>query len=234
MRVPLLIALLATAALPALPAAASAPTGTPCTFNAVSWDTVAPGQWHTVIRGGTAAAPDAAGVSVTCEIHVDDAVHSGPAAATATSATTPGAAALEPRAVVVAAGEFARLYACTSATVDGTRWYYTHGNDGGTWTTSSSATCATSLTWPDEVPEEVRYVVGAVLCLTPARSRTSCDVIGPLLDRAGLLIEEVDAALCPELAALAPGHDPVTIEPDGDVYLYGELWWDCPPYENTP
>lgn len=32
----------------------------------------------------------------------------------------------------------------------------------------------------------------------------------------------VDPTVCPKLAVLFP--------PDGDVYLAGELWYDCPPY----
>ena len=41
----------------------------------------------------------------------------------------------------------------------------------------------------------------------------------------------VDRAGCAVLAALSPGTPPVTIDPEGDVYVDGELWWDCPPYE---
>lgn len=40
-----------------------------------------------------------------------------------------------------------------------------------------------------------------------------------------------DPVLCPVLAASAPGvPGTVDIDETGDVYLTGELWWDCPPY----
>ena len=44
--------------------------------------------------------------------------------------------------------------------------------------------------------------------------------------------EELDPALvCPAVAALAGRYGVVTIEGDGDVYVAGGLFWDCPPYE---
>ena len=43
--------------------------------------------------------------------------------------------------------------------------------------------------------------------------------------------EVVDAAVCEVLVDLAPGTDPVYIDPTGDTYVNGELVWDCPPYE---
>jgi hypothetical protein len=39
----------------------------------------------------------------------------------------------------------------------------------------------------------------------------------------------LDENLCPELAARAGTYGPVTIEEDGDVYVAGEWFWDCPP-----
>ncbi len=40
-----------------------------------------------------------------------------------------------------------------------------------------------------------------------------------------------DAAACERFVAAAPYlPPPVTVGPDGDVYVGGELWWDCPPY----
>ncbi|HVF03362.1 MAG TPA: hypothetical protein VNA20_00840 [Frankiaceae bacterium] len=42
----------------------------------------------------------------------------------------------------------------------------------------------------------------------------------------------VDPAVCPTLASLAPTQvqNHLRIDEQGDVYLAGELWWDCPPY----
>lgn len=53
----------------------------------------------------------------------------------------------------------------------------------------------------------------------------------------GLLDEiyrHVDPAVCQVLAAQAGDHGPVTINDQGDVFLAGDLWWDCPPYEIWP
>lgn len=42
---------------------------------------------------------------------------------------------------------------------------------------------------------------------------------------------DTEEKLCAALAALAPGLPPyVTIDGQGDVYLTGEWFWDCPPY----
>lgn len=43
----------------------------------------------------------------------------------------------------------------------------------------------------------------------------------------------VDPAVCPVLASLAPTQvqNHLRIDEQGDVYLAGELWWDCPPYQ---
>ena len=35
---------------------------------------------------------------------------------------------------------------------------------------------------------------------------------------------------CPVLASLAGTYGPVTINGEGDVYIDGEPFWDCPPY----
>lgn len=43
---------------------------------------------------------------------------------------------------------------------------------------------------------------------------------------------QVDALVCPLLAALAIDAGPVLrIEPEGDLYVAGVFVWDCPPYD---
>ncbi len=50
----------------------------------------------------------------------------------------------------------------------------------------------------------------------------------------GAVVGYVDPAACAAFQALAPGHGPVSITPEGDVYVGGEYFWDCPPYEYPP
>jgi len=37
---------------------------------------------------------------------------------------------------------------------------------------------------------------------------------------------------CPLLMALSGSYGPVVIEPEGDVFVAGEIFWDCPPSED--
>ncbi len=57
------------------------------------------------------------------------------------------------------------------------------------------------------------------------------DLINFVLDAATWAVRSADLPICAALRALAPGSDPVFITPEGDVYLFGEWFWDCPPYE---
>ncbi len=59
------------------------------------------------------------------------------------------------------------------------------------------------------------------------------DLIDWVIDVANYaIVSEVDPRVCAAFQAFAPGSDPVTITPEGDVYIAGEFFWDCPPYEN--
>ena len=49
-----------------------------------------------------------------------------------------------------------------------------------------------------------------------------------------VVAEHVEPPACAALGALSPGTPPVSIDPGGDVYVDGELWWDCPPYAEWP
>ncbi len=53
-----------------------------------------------------------------------------------------------------------------------------------------------------------------------------------LVDYAFAYTAAGDPTICPLLQSLAPGAEPVTITPEGDTFLDGEMFWDCPPYEN--
>jgi hypothetical protein len=89
-------------------------------------------------------------------------------------------------------------------------------------TTSSEPDC----------PEPIDVVVPP-----PGTVDTVFRTIGPVL---GLVLcaDEPCAYVCPRLVPLAGSYGPVTIAPDGDVYVFDPLAlgvnpiWDCPPYEN--
>ena len=49
-----------------------------------------------------------------------------------------------------------------------------------------------------------------------------------------IFIPIVDPLICPRLAEREGTYGPVTIGPDGDVSIDGELWWDCMPYVIDP
>lgn len=49
-----------------------------------------------------------------------------------------------------------------------------------------------------------------------------------------LVVDFVDPVVCSVLPQLAGVTDPVTVEPDGDVYLLGDPIWECPPYDSQP
>ncbi len=46
--------------------------------------------------------------------------------------------------------------------------------------------------------------------------------------------DPLEVWLCPQLAAISGHYGPVYIAPDGDVYVNGDLVYDCPPYEIWP
>ena len=57
------------------------------------------------------------------------------------------------------------------------------------------------------------------------------ELLGPYLD---LVFGYVDPAVCAAFQDQAPGAPPtVVIDDEGDVYLDGSLFWDCPPYEEA-
>jgi hypothetical protein len=41
----------------------------------------------------------------------------------------------------------------------------------------------------------------------------------------------IDPNVCPALAAAAGTYGPITINSQGDVFIDGEPFWDCPPYD---
>lgn len=228
MRAVLLVPLVvvAAAAGPAPVAAASGPpTGAQCGFAAMTDPT---GTWIGEMAGGPVAAPGAASVQLTCSIHVGNTTHSGGAVVSESSVVGPGVTALEPRPVSYYAEDWEVVVMCTQVTVDATTWYYGDG----VWTTDPGTSCVSPL-WPPvepfpDLPPPVDVVVGGVLCLLGPSLR-SCDTVDPLLDY--VFVDTVDPVLCDVLDDLGPGEPGVVeVRDDGDVYVGGEWFWDCPPY----
>lgn len=68
--------------------------------------------------------------------------------------------------------------------------------------------------------------------IPPCQALGSCDVVTIALETLrDVEVEEIDPRVCPMLAAHRPGAPPyVGTDAEGDVYVLGALWWDCPPY----
>jgi hypothetical protein len=43
--------------------------------------------------------------------------------------------------------------------------------------------------------------------------------------------QAADAVTCPVLASLAGDYGAIVINAQGDVFVAGEPFWDCPPYD---
>ena len=72
-------------------------------------------------------------------------------------------------------------------------------------------------------------VATAVLAGAPAAQADYCPVFNPTNPKC--LLPNADLMVCPVLAAFAGSYGEVTINAQGDVYVLGSLFWDCPPYE---
>lgn len=72
------------------------------------------------------------------------------------------------------------------------------------------------------------------LTIPPCQAIGDCDVVAILFATVSdTMVEEVDPKVCPMLAAHRPSAPPyVETDWDGDVYVLGELFWDCPPYRS--
>jgi hypothetical protein len=227
------LAALAVTTAPLAPAhAAAGPPATTSPCSVVTVDGSAASGEEVAVFSGRVAAPGAAAVSVRCSLHADNDTHDGPAVAEATGGPTPHAAAIPVAVTTHPYDETAVEYLCGEATVDGTTWYWT----GLGWSTAAGSGCGVLVNlsdclaygscgqweyvpWDDvpwdSVPPALQPAVAFVRCEAFAFDRVGCP----------------DAAVCPYLAALAPGEPGVVdIRPDGDLYVAGQSIWDCPPY----
>lgn len=177
-----------------------APVGGPCRYVGPHDESL--GTRHGVLGGAVTA--DGTAVTLTCSIRLD---WSGGPVVTATSATTPQGAVVEPRPVAFAAPPTADVYVCATATVDGTHWYWA----GRQWRPGTYSGCRRVL----DTAEDYLWclLVWGVECVTGS-SDWYC--------YGWAWAEHRDA----------PGV--VDIGYDGDVHLLGEHVVDCAPYEDPP
>ena len=207
-------------------AVAPRPDGEPCDFTATNAG-AGPGEaWTGELHGGPLFAPGAV-LSLRCSIHAGNAAHAGPAVAVATAGPADGAVVLAPQAVSYAAPADPGHVVCTEATVDGTTWYWT----GAYWTTDAGATCPVSRDIPGD------WFWNWFVCL---ESFCSPDFVLDHLPDDPAFDPVRDAARCAWAGlschvtcdtAGTPGVPGVLeFRADGDIYLLGELFWDCPPY----
>ena len=205
------------------------PVGRPCAF-LVTEDVTADGGTVGQVTGGPLVVPGY-DVSMRCSIKVDEWTHAGPSVASAATSPTPNVTVLAPTPVWYQAGdEYASVYLCTEATAVGTTWYRTDG----AWSTDAASGCSRACQLYDEclfqllsdvyelgehLPEPVRDVVW-----DPVFGYVGCWWWGwycPVLDE----------VLCASFRYLRPGVPGVVdIREDGDVYVAGSFFWDCPPY----
>ncbi|HVF06377.1 MAG TPA: hypothetical protein VNA20_16160 [Frankiaceae bacterium] len=198
-------------------AAAASDPGDPARVTGIVYGYIAVAD----VRGQGAATP--ASVTLTCSVQSASYAHASPDDFTAVGSGT-NAAAVAPQAFSVPAppdGYALGLCARVDVTdADGTRTYWAHGQNG-MWYSDFQGTCSGA-------PQCLAYGSNCVWYLAFAEWLADRGDVNPDLKP---VWDAVDPTVCAALVAHAPGTDPVEIRGDGDVYVAGELLWDCPPYE---
>ena len=227
------VAALLVSAAPVAAEAAAPPEGLPCGFSVMQAAPLGDGVYNGELHGGPVVATGGEPVSLTCEIRVN-----GAAVMTLTGPRLPGVGLLSPASVSFSAGDADVIELCSAATVGSATWYF----DGEAWSADDATACPDQRLPVGEVfgtvlgalPEPVRPVAGYVLCLAyptwGPRERTTCDG-STVFDET---MRGVDEVVCPVLAASSGTYGVVELRTDGDVYVLGEPYWDCPPYGIWP
>lgn len=141
--------------------------------------------------------------TLTCTIQVGGAIHENPDNGARRSATgTDGRTLLDPVFVSYQWASMVPIYLCDQFTdAHGMRYYYDETTS--SWTTSSSANCRLAISVGTDDP-----------------------VFNPVQD----VVEALDPVLCQVLRIVRGVPGIVETTPEGDLYVLGELTWDCPPY----
>ena len=164
-------------------------------------------------RDGATSGP--ATVTLTCSVQTSSYSPEAPDDFTA-SGTGVNAAVVAPAPFTVPApDEWHTVYVCSRADVtdaSGTTSYWSNSQNG-MWSTTPG-TCD-----------------GAPQCLSTDENCSYVHALLVWLLGPGPLLAEADEEGCPLFASLAPGVPGVVdVTPEGDVYVAGEFFWDCPPY----
>ena len=202
------------------------PVGRPCSF--LVTENVATGN-GTIgeVNGGPLVVPGY-DVSMRCSIKLDAWTHAGPAVATAATAPTPSVTVLAPTPVWYEPGD-GYEYLCTEATASDTTWYWS----GGAWSTDPAGACDSSCGYQDCLFELLGdlYELGEPLP-EPVRDIVWDPVFGYVgCSWWGWYCPVFEWITCATFQNVQPGVPAVVdIREDGDVYVLGEWFWDCPPY----
>ena len=196
----------------AMPAAQAAdePVGRPCAYTAVSWDPVTgPTMWLAEVDAGPVVVAGST-VTLRCSIHVANGQHSGAAAASVTSDDGDGVAAIAPQ-LVSYRDEYGYAVLCTQVTTATTSWYWT----GDAWTTDPTSWCPgpSDPTEPPDLPPQLDWLEAYLWCM-----------------HWGWYCPILDYVTCSGTAGAPDVPGIVEFRDDGDIYVAGEWFWDCPPY----
>jgi hypothetical protein len=221
----LLAVALVAGAVTVAPAHAAPPeiTGNPCGYVAAP-SPDAPDEWTGVLYSTpeklshVAGSPTVSG-RLTCSLKVgtlyDDPTHNDPAVASTQGDVTPAVAVAPPVPVSFHAGTGDVVVVCAQVDVVGEGTYYlTEYGGWHFWTTDPGNECKG---------------FEAIAVIPPYVTRIA-QLVGTAIDAVNGVFVVVDPVVCALLASLAPGAGPVVIDPTGDTYLDGELWYDCQPY----
>jgi hypothetical protein len=203
------LAILVAALVPAAAAhaAVSNPIGPGCRFVGDDDPTAEPGTVTGTLGGALVLTDDTTHLpgsgSLTCRIQVNVSTHTGSGPQVQGHGT--GVVGAGPSEVSFVASATDTVYLCMEFTddSDGTTYYWDPVHK--VWTTDPNGPCGLA-----------GIVFGILRCIAPPYY---CGIT-----------RLVDWALCSQLAQLAPGVPPVYIAPDGDVWINGVKWFDCPPY----
>jgi hypothetical protein len=166
-----------------------------------------------VLYGG----PIAQNGTLTCTIKVNVGTHTGPYVngASRSATGTNGTTILSPGVVSYISPGTEPVYLCDQFKDAGGTTRYWDG-DADVWTTSSAVNCE--------------------LAISAGTGDPILDPINDLIDTLDALLQSVgqtlDAVICPVLATLQGDYAGiVTINAQGDVFIAGDPYRDCPPYD---
>jgi len=201
---------LATSFTPVAHAAAPSATDSDCGFTTATDNSPeAPENSQTgVLYGG----PIAQNGTLTCTIKVNVGTHAGAYVngATRSATGTNGTTVLQPGVVSYISPPGEPVYSCAAFNDGSVNWVLDARTN--TWVNAS--------TTPDAE------------CHLAISGGTDDPIFDPIFDLLDLVGTTLDTVICPVLAELEGDYAGlVTINAQGDVFIAGDPFWDCPPYD---